>query len=178
MQKHISSTNLAIEWVRTFGPVMDGRVVINHTDCDSILSSGIMDGSLEPLDKYGQAAIAADHTGEQNDIADILQSLESKKSLTLCQRALFDFEMGNPLNPLVADALAERRRKRKRASEIVSSGGIPISGGLAYACFDEKIDGEFFMPLLPGGDSDNACVTKSAKARCVGCKITPGTGCS
>lgn len=40
-------------------------VVINHTDCDSVLSSAIIRGILPPEKRFGDAAIAADHTGEK-----------------------------------------------------------------------------------------------------------------
>jgi hypothetical protein len=49
MARQISSTNLAIDHVRRFGPAKpDTLVVISHTDCDSVLSSCIMAGELEP----------------------------------------------------------------------------------------------------------------------------------
>ena len=65
MQRLVSSANLAIERVVSGGVATPGDVVlINHTDCDSILSSGIVSGRLDPEARFGAAAIAADHTGE------------------------------------------------------------------------------------------------------------------
>ena len=66
MYRFVSSANLAVEWVRArHGPRPGDLVVITHTDCDSVLSSGIVSGRLEPKPEYEAAAIAADHTGER-----------------------------------------------------------------------------------------------------------------
>jgi hypothetical protein len=47
----ISSTNLAVARVHALGTARpDDLVVIDHTDCDSALSAGIVSGRLDPLD--------------------------------------------------------------------------------------------------------------------------------
>ena len=56
MARVVSSANLAIAHVRQSG-LPAGQIVINHTDCDSILSSGVAAGRLEPADHFGEAAI-------------------------------------------------------------------------------------------------------------------------
>jgi hypothetical protein len=98
MMRPVSSTNLATERVRALGPAPEGAaVVINHTDCDSVLSGGIMAGLLEADDRLGEAAIAADHTGASNPIADLLQSLEPVRDLDLASRSLQRLLSGLPL---------------------------------------------------------------------------------
>jgi hypothetical protein len=76
----ISSTNLAVAHVHALGIARpDDLVVIDHTDCDSILSAGIGSGRLDPLDSLASAAIAADHTGAENRVADLLQAIEYRR---------------------------------------------------------------------------------------------------
>src|SRR5882757_4573540 len=41
---HVSSGNLAIEYRKTHAPDASTAVLINHTDCDSIISSAILSG--------------------------------------------------------------------------------------------------------------------------------------
>ncbi|MEP6509481.1 MAG: hypothetical protein ABJC63_14750 [Gemmatimonadales bacterium] len=71
MTRCVSSTNLA-DHVKALGLTSrDSLVIVSHTDCDSVLSSCIMAGELEPDAQFGEAAIAADHSGETNEIADV-----------------------------------------------------------------------------------------------------------
>ncbi len=78
MRQHLSSTNLALLRVRQEGVVAAGsHIVLNHTDCDSVLSAAVLSGAVEPSDELGVAAIAADHTGEPNAIADLLQAMDA-----------------------------------------------------------------------------------------------------
>ena len=45
MARQVSSTNLALEHLAKGGePVSAGAVVINHTDCDSVLSAALLCG--------------------------------------------------------------------------------------------------------------------------------------
>lgn len=77
MMRYVSSTNLAIDHVIAAGPTQENSLVlVSHTDCDSVLSSCIMAGELEPDARFGEAAIAADRSGDMNEIADVLQSFE------------------------------------------------------------------------------------------------------
>ena len=95
MHRFVSSANLAAEWVRAgHGPRPGDLVVITHTDCDSVLSSAIVSGRLEPKPEYEAAAIAADHTGAKNGIADLLQSLDSYRDHELSLRNLSLLERG------------------------------------------------------------------------------------
>ena len=89
MRKHISSTTLANKYVTERGPLNNSyAVIINHTDTDSILSSLIMSGKLKPHDEFDMAAIAADHTGKENIISDLLQALEDDRCLNKSVDAL------------------------------------------------------------------------------------------
>ena len=150
MHRFVSSANLAVEWVRArHGPRPDDLVVITHTDCDSVLSSGIVSGRLEPKPEYEDAAIAADHTGAKNAIADLLQSLDSCRDHEVSLRNLSLLERGQALDPAAQQALANRTRKREVAAHAVETGRIQLDGLLAFGVLDESIDGEFFPALLP-----------------------------
>src|SRR3989338_4798283 len=92
----ISSGNIAIEYVKRYGPTQL-PIVINHTDCDSVLSSAIMAGRLPPEAQYGEAVIAADHTGEENKIADLLQSLTDLRDFEYSLKMLDNLENGRGL---------------------------------------------------------------------------------
>lgn len=156
MWRRVSSTNLALERLEADGPLADDAIVfINHLDCDSVLSSGILSGRLPPDPRFGAAAIAADHTGEEDDIADLLQGLDG----ALSRRGIRDYGIplenltrlleGRPLEPLAAEALATRRRKREAAAEPVGRGEFQRVGPLHFATADEPIEGELFPALLP-----------------------------
>ncbi|HWV57168.1 MAG TPA: hypothetical protein VNZ57_06825 [Longimicrobiales bacterium] len=156
MWRRVSSTNLALERFEADGALGDDAVVvINHLDCDSILSSGIASGRLAPDPRFGEAAIAADHTGEENDIADLLQGLDAE----LTRRKIRDYEIpfenlrrlldGRPLEPLATEALDVRRRRRQAAAALVSQGRFQRVGPLHFAILDEPMEGELFPALLP-----------------------------
>jgi hypothetical protein len=156
MRRAISSTNLALACIEAGeAPDPDARVVINHLDCDSILSSGLMTGRLEPESRFGDAAIAADHTGGEDPIADLLQGMDGE----LSRRGIRDADVpfaslarllnGEPLDALARDALQARQEKRAAAESLVARGGFHASGGLRYAVIDAPTDGEFFPALLP-----------------------------
>ena len=153
MREKISSTSLAIDHVKKLGPVSKpGTILINHTDCDSILSSRIMSGDLEPLKIYHEAAIAADHTGEENEIADLLQALDSDEfkdhELSFKNLQLYLTGGKQSLGQDVQMALDKRLNKRRSAYELVAGNGFSDFGHLAYAVLTEKTDGELFLPFL------------------------------
>ena len=111
MARFISSANLAIDYVSQRGVLgPEWAVVINHTDCDSILSSGIMRGIIPPEARFGEAAISADHTGAKNDIADMLQGLEEKRDIEYSLRNLELLLGGLPLDKDAKMALEKSRR--------------------------------------------------------------------
>ena len=147
----VSSTNLAIDYVRKHGPFKEGAiVVINHTDCDSILASAIMRGIIEPDDKYGEAAIAADHTGEPNEIADLLLALDGKRDVEFSLRNLQLLLYNKPLEEEAAVLLEARIGKREKAKNAVENlMKVTESGNVHYAELPKKIDGELFPSLIP-----------------------------
>ncbi len=157
MAREISSTNLALDW-RAANPnasaesrqaASQGVVVINHTDCDSILSSGIASCRLDALPAYGHAALAADHTGEENAIADALQALEPWRNVDLSFATLRAVESGAPLPEQAREALARWGYKRECAAHYVAQGRVTSDGLLAFGILDGETDGIFFPPLLP-----------------------------
>jgi len=155
MTREISATNLALDW-RAANANTESRqaaeqvvVVINHTDCDSILSSGIASCRLDALPEYGRAALAADHTGEENEIADALQALEPCRDLELSFVTLRMVEMGLTLPEQAREALARWRHKRECAAHYVAQGTVTSDGLMAFGIVDRETDGIFFPPLLP-----------------------------
>lgn len=156
MSRNISTTNLAIDYVRQFGPVPKETVVmISHTDCDSILSSLILRGIIKPEDKYGEAAIAADHTGVPNEIGDLVQSLEKDdhnedaRDVELSVRNLELFLKGEPLEPEAQSQLEGRLAEREKIAEMVKGFKHTDSGYIYYAKLDKNIDGGLVPGVLP-----------------------------
>lgn len=150
--RHVSSTNLAIDYVKAYGIIDENVVtVINHVDCDAVLSSGILTGTLEPLDVFGEAAIAADHTGEPNEIADLLQSLEGERDVELSIRNLALYLSGQPIEQKAVDLLFKRLQDREESYKLVESGfSYTEDGKIAYLETDLKnLDSAFFLLLLP-----------------------------
>lgn len=150
MRRRVSSANLALLRVAEAGAATAGEsVVINHTDCDSVLSAAIMCGAVEPLPELGEAAIAADHTGEVNAIADLLQALDGRRNYDYSLECLKRLLRGAPLDAEARKALDARAAKRELAVRLVSSGAIVFAGGVAALVADETVDGELLPPLLP-----------------------------
>jgi hypothetical protein len=154
MSRQVSSTNLALAHLAGSGePAAVGTVVINHTDCDSVLSAALLCGRLEPDARYGTAALAADHTGEENPIADLLQALDPLRDFEFSLNSLALLERGRPLSPTAAEMVSRRAFKRLRAAEFVAAGAFERRGCLAFASLPERIDSTFLPALLP-----DACV--------------------
>lgn len=150
MARPISSANLALERLASVGPPgSDAQIVVTHTDCDSILSAGLMSGWLAPDPEYGAAAVAADHTGAEHPIADLLQALDPLRDVELSLAGLAALCSGSALPPAAAGPLAERHRKRAVAAAAVADGTVRVIRGLAVGRFDHALDGEFFPALLP-----------------------------
>lgn len=161
MARVVSSTNLAMEFVAENGIAdADTTVVLNHTDCDSVLSSAIVLGILDPLPVIGEAAIAADHTGVANDIADMLQGLDASAGNQSREQAgleKFDFAVrnvkrlldGEPLEEAAREALMKQRERRALAANLVKGAAFTQSAGLAFGMAPSKIKGAFLPALLP-----------------------------
>lgn len=153
MARIVSSTNLAIAQVHAAHADPDAAIVLNHTDCDSILSGAIMAGLLPPDPRFGEAAIAADHTGEEDPIADLLQALQPCRDPGLSLRSLAALRNGDPLEPVAAERLASRLQDRGRAERYVSEERFHSAGCVRWAVLERAIDGTFLPSLLP-----DACV--------------------
>jgi hypothetical protein len=146
MARAVSSANLALERVRVLGAAPhDAMIVITHTDCDSVLSAAIMAGRLPPDDRYGAAALAADHTGDVNLIADLLQAVDRRRDFEGSLALLARHESGAD----VVAALERRMAERALAAQCVREGRVAMTGALAVVRVHESVDGEFFAPLLP-----------------------------
>jgi len=147
MERFVSSGNLAIERLQQTGqPPADAVVVITHTDCDSVISSAIISGRLPPDADLGAAVIAADHTGAENELADMLQCLQEAHDLELSLRNANLLRAGQPLEVAGQEALTLRQRRRAAARTDVPK--FQRLGGLVWADLDEDTDGELYLPLL------------------------------
>jgi hypothetical protein len=161
MQRRVSSANLALTRLESgLAPDADAdAVVINHMDCDSVLASGILAGRLEPDPAYGVAAIAADHTGEENPVADLLQGLDAHWSrsrkpmpdaegLEFFFDSLSRFQRGRSLDTFAREAMDVRKESRERAGRIVAEGRFHAEAGVCFATLDEPLEGELLLPFL------------------------------
>lgn len=150
MSRHISSANLAIAYVEANGPARAGDcVVLNHTDCDSVLSGAIVAGDLPTAPELGAAAIAADHTGQEDPIADLLQAVDELRDYEFSLRNLRLLLRGAALESVACKALQARESARKFAASLVDRGKFGQVGGLAFTVMENDVDGEFFLPMLP-----------------------------
>ncbi len=151
MERPISSTPLAIEYMQAFGSISkDAVVVINHMDADSMLSSAVMRGLIEPEERFGEAAIAADHTGADNELADLLQGCGQARDLEFSYRNLKLWLAGQPIETKAQELLDKQRLQRAEAKKLVDEGKFTVTeSGLAWIYVEDKIDGAFSPALLP-----------------------------
>ena len=159
MQRKVSSANLALDLIHADAKPRSGdAVVISHMDCDSVLAAGILTGRLEPHTRYGEAAIAADHTGTAHPLAELLQGLDAHWSrsgrpmpdatgLEYFFDCLTRLERDEPLDDFAREALDRRTRGRDTAAEIARS-RVQIDRRVAFAALDEPIEGELLLPAL------------------------------
>lgn len=155
----ISSTNLAIAYANSYPFKIDAPrritspVAITHTDADSILAAGILTGILEPDEMFGKAAIAADHTGEENEIADLLMGVEGRRDVAFSMNCLFAELGGGRLPEGAREDLDRRLRRRDEARKFVEQGRFEmIENGVAYGIIkpgETSLPGEFLPRLLP-----------------------------
>lgn len=152
MTRQVTSTDMAIEYVKKHGPISDAEnfaVVVNHTDCDSVLSSAIMRGIIPPENRFSVAALAADHTGEADDVAELLQAFKDKRDLEFSIRNLDLFLQNKPLEPEAEELLTKRKNDRERAGQIIESGSASRVGHVVYIETSERIEAGLFAPLIP-----------------------------
>lgn len=148
--KKISSVNLAIDWVNNRGIASeDEAVIITHTDYDSIITSLVMRGIIAPEKIFGDMAIMADHTGEENEIVDLLQSMSSAHDLEFSLRNLELWSADEPLESKAQKMLEELKDERRRAMTEVKDGNFRHIGMVYYAEVSKKIESSFFSSLIP-----------------------------
>jgi hypothetical protein len=150
--RQISSGHLAIKYLQAHGVLPDGvPALINHTDCDSILSAAILTGLLPPEAKFGNAVLAADHTGEPNSIADLLQALDPMRDVEFSLRNLNLLLQEAALEEAAIKLVEKRARERAFASWLVGAGRFRLIGSVAVAKLsaEESIASEFLPGLLP-----------------------------
>jgi hypothetical protein len=138
--------------VEAHGVLPEGvPALINHTDCDSILSAAILTGLLPPEAKFREAVLAADHTGEPNPIADLLQALDPMRDIEFSLRNLNLLLREATLEEAAIDLFEKRERERSLAALLVGSGRFRIIGSVAVAKLgaEERIASEFLPSLLP-----------------------------
>ncbi len=146
-ERPVSSGNLAIQFVQEFGTI--AQVVINHTDCDSIISAGIVSGLLEPKPDYEEAVIAADHSGAANDIADLLQAIQDERDIAFSLQCLQLLESGKSLPERAQNLLDKRLKSRSIAHDLVKFNAV-INRRLACLFTSEKIESELVAPFVKG----------------------------
>jgi len=150
MRRQISSTNLALRYVSQNGIAQRGdTILINHTDCDSILSAAIMCGHLKSSPELGETAIAADHIGEENATADLLQALDEKRDYQFSLRNLRLLMAGDSLDATAKVLLDKRLAQRAAAKELVDKKAFHLQNGVAWIELESAIDDAFFSALLP-----------------------------
>ena len=155
MEQPITSTGLAYEHLIAGGSADSAScVIIHHTDCDSILSSAMLLGQLPADPELVGASVAADHTGDENEIADLLQALDegrrgdrTAEQYLQSLRAVEDLRAGRPLGDVATEALARRRNRRDLALELRDR--FDLRDGVAFAVSDHSIDSAFFPALVP-----------------------------
>ena len=148
--RHVSSGNLAMEYLAQHRQDPNTAVIINHTDCDSVISSALLCGLLDPKPSYAEAVIAADHTGEPNAIADLLQALDASRDYTGSLHNLWLLENNEPLEPNISLLLEDRQRERTLATQLVNEGAFERFGRVAAATLplEQRVSGEFLPSLL------------------------------
>jgi hypothetical protein len=150
MMRPISSGNLAARYVEQRGPAArETPVLINHADCDSVVSSLLIRGHLPVEPTFERAVLAADHFGAEDPIADLLQSLDIRKDLEFSVRNLALLLRGDSLEEEACALLGIRQEERFRAQQVVASGAFENHGRLVVVQTDARISGEFFPPLFP-----------------------------
>lgn len=160
MQAPVTSTQFAYAHLTASGGVINGDraswVVINHTDCDSVLSSAMLIGHVPADRDLVRASICADHTGDEHPVADLLQALDEgrhgDRTESQYDESLRNLQLllaGRALEPVAVEALRRRRDRATAARRLVESGGITRLGPVALGVLPAEIDGAFFPALLP-----------------------------
>lgn len=168
-RRHISSANLAIEFIRNNPDFLtDTKAITHHTDCDSVLSTLLMSGILKPEERFGIAAIAADHTGEPNEIADLLQALKdgpegetgekntperNRDKYLFCLEQLQNLLAGKDLDIRARKLYEKRLQERQLLQDVIAEGRIKYAGSNGEVAYieteQEKFDATLLIGLIP-----------------------------
>lgn len=151
-ERHVSSGVLACQWVRARGALQPGSgdvVVINHTDCDSVLASMILTGVLPPHERFEQAVLDADHRGAPNEVADLLQACSSTRDLSLLVEALSTFLKGDTLPSQIQERLDSLYEDRLQVKEIAQLRHHEERNGVVFIPCDRYFESELFLPHFP-----------------------------
>ena len=150
LKSRISSGNIAASFVKKYGILDDDYIVVlNHLDCDSVVSSFIMLGILEPEPRLIRSVISADHTGDKDDIADLLQALEDTKNLDLIAKNLFDVMDGDEPEEEAKRLLRIREKNRERIASMVEMKRFHKEGDVSYMVTESNLDPALLVSLLP-----------------------------
>lgn len=149
MQKMDVSSATLIEKVMQNRKTPFNQVYLTHTDTDSTLSAFmILTGFLDK--RLSKAAIAADHTGAENTIADVLQPLTDLRDVEFSFACLIAILNNQPLPDEAKKRLAKRLEDRRRASMYVEGGVFKYAGeGVYIGEFEDSLPGELLPALIP-----------------------------
>jgi hypothetical protein len=150
-ERFVSSGNLACRWVREDGAVLGSEgdvVVINHTDCDSVIASLIMSGALPPDRLLEEAVIDADHRGAKNDIADMLQSGSESRDLSWLINALSDLLQGLAVDDRMCRRLEALESKRLYVQDLADRGLIVERHGVVFVQCNRQMDSDLFLSVF------------------------------
>ena len=104
---------------------------------------------MPPDEKFGEAAIIADHSGKPNQIADLLQALQREHNIEFSLRNLELMLRGGSIEKRANELLKERLKNRKLAEKLVEEGQIKKLGHTFYVVHKEKLDSAIVSSLLP-----------------------------
>lgn len=154
VERFVSSGHLALEWLSLHGPAPSSRskIFINHTDCDSVISAALMSGRLEADARFGEAVLAADHTGAEDPIADILQALDPLRDWEFSFKTLEAHLAGKELSPKARELVTRRRHERELVRAWAAQGGLRIEGKVTALYLEkggEHLDSAFLPSLAP-----------------------------
>lgn len=177
MMRFISSANLASNYVRKYGVPAPAKtsVKIHHTDCDSIISAAMMRGLIEPESRFEEAAIAADHTGAENPIADLLQSLELERDISFSLEMLDIYLKNGSLPPRAVTLVDERTKTRLDLKNMVESGVFKMIDGVAYADIDYSVDAGLLPSLLPDAKAIVVSMPTESGRKNIKVRLTPAS---
>ena len=146
MYQHISSGNLALEFLKEHPAIAEeDSLVLNHTDCDSILTGLLMRGLLPAEQHFGEIVLAADHTGRYHPLADLLQSLYEQRDIGLSVRNLARALTGQTLEEKAWNLFLHRLSQREATRQLIHGQNIRCKGDVAVVPYHPDL----YNPLLP-----------------------------